>query len=400
MEFKENETDTKEIQITKDFIKIPIYYKDEKYIINIYPSKDNINIVFKLEKDKVLTFYFFEKYDLKDFKQKNKIFSKDINIKEIFSRLTDIAKKYLINLEIKGIHMNILFKNIYTNDNFKFNLKKRLVSQSKINSLLEEQLTDNSTKLNIFRNQIIKLDKSRQIKNDLINNINIRLSNINNILNNISIINTNNNSAVINLSSTKNSSSNESNSENNSNNNNEDEYPESVNSSDMGHFYQNQKQDSTNNNNKKESKNNNSDKTSSNNNKNNNDKNKNNLDIFFCFEKNDPTQNKKIIEFLIILNIITIIVVIYMLCSIYTIRTNSDSDDLDDDNDINNSRLAYLSFLNNRREENAQKFGDLFQEDLQNKDDGITSSATNNDYIEKKKKKAPERYIYFTNDYY
>ena len=400
MEFKENETDTKEIQITKDFIKIPIYYKDEKYIINIYPSKDNINIVFKLEKDKVLTFYFFEKYDLKDFKQKNKIFSKDINIKEIFSRLTDIAKKYLINLEIKGIHMNILFKNIYTNDNFKFNLKKRLVSQSKINSLLEEQLTDNSTKLNIFRNQIIKLDKSRQIKNDLINNINIRLSNINNILNNISIINTNNNSAVINLSSTKNSSSNESNSENNSNNNNEDEYPESVNSSDIGHFYQNQKQDSTNNNNKKESKNNNSDKTSSNNNKNNNDKNKNNLDIFFCFEKNDPTQNKKIIEFLIILNIITIIVVIYMLCSIYTIRTNSDSEDLDDDNDINNSRLAYLSFLNNRREENAQKFGDLFQEDLQNKDDGITSSATNNDYIEKKKKKAPERYIYFTNDYY
>ena len=400
MEFKENETDTKEIQITKDYIKIPIYYKDEKYLINIYPSKDNINIVFKLEKDKVLTFYFYEKFDLKDFKQKNKIFSKDINIKESFSRLTEIAKKYFINLEIKGIHMNILFKNIYTNDNFKFNLKKRLVSQSKINSSLEEQLTDNTTKLNIFRNQIIKLDKSRQIKNDLINNINIRLSNINNILNNISIINTNNNSAVINLSSTKNSSSNESNSENNSNNNNEDEYPESVNSSDIGNFSQNQKQDSTNNNNKKESKNNNSDKTSSNNNKDNNDKSKNNLDIFFCFEKNDPTQNKKIIEFLIILNIITIIVVIYMLCSIYTIRTNSDSEDLDDDNDISNSRLAYLSFLNNRREENAQKFGDLFQDDLQNKDDGITSSATNNDYIEKKRKKAPERYIYYTNDYY
>ena len=61
MEFKENETDTKEIQITKELIKIPIYYKDEKYIINIYPSKDNINIIFKLEKDKVITYYFFEK---------------------------------------------------------------------------------------------------------------------------------------------------------------------------------------------------------------------------------------------------------------------------------------------------------------------------------------------------
>ena len=390
MEFKENETDIKEIQITKEIIKIPIYYKDEKYIINIYPSKDNINIIFKLEKDKVLTFYFYEKYDLKDFKQKNKIFSKDINIKEVFARLSDMAKKYFINLEIKGIKINILFKNVYTNDNFKFNLKKKIVSQTKINSLLEDQITDNTTKLNIFRNQIIKLDKSHTIKNDLINNINIRIATINNTLNNISIINANNSNAIINLSSTKNSSSNESNSENNSNNNNEDEYQESVNSADI---YQNQKQDTTNNN-KKESKNNNNDKTSGNNNKNNN-----NLDIFFCFEKNDPNQNKKIIEFLIILNIITIIVVIYMLCSIYTIRTGIDSDDMDDDNDINN-RLAYLSFINNRRNENPQNFGDFYQDDLQNKDDGITRSATNNDYIEKKKKKDPERYIYYTNDYY
>ena len=404
MEFKENETDTKEIQITKELIKIPIYYKDEKYIINIYPSKDNINIIFKLEKDKVLTYYFFEKYDLKDFKQKNKIFSKDINVKEVFSQLIDMAKKYFINLEIKGNKMNILFKNVFINDAFKFNLKKRIVSQTKINSLLEEQITDNSTKLNIFRNQIIKLDKSQTIKNDIINNINIRITNINNTLNNISIINTNNSNTTINLSSTKNSSSNESNSENNSNNNNEDEYQESVNSADI---YQNQKQDSTNNNNntnnKKESKNNNNDKTSTNNNNNNNinnnDKNNNNLDIFFCSEKNDPAQNKKIIEFLIILNIITIIAVIYMLCSIYTIRTNFDSDDMEDDNDINN-RLAYLSFINNRRDENAQNYGDFFQEDLQNKDDGITSSSKIHDYIEKKKKKAFERYIYYTNDYY
>jgi len=394
MEFKENETDTKEIQITKELIKIPIYYKDEKYIINIYPSKDNINIIFKLEKDKVITYYFFEKFDLKDFKQKNKIFSKDINIKEVFSRLTDMAKKYFINLEIKGIKMTILFKNVCTNDTFKFNLKKRIVSQTKINSLLEDQITDNTTKLNIFRNQIIKLDKTHTIKNDIINNINIRIANINNTLNNISIININNSNAVINLSSTKNSSSNESNSENN---NNEDEYPESVNSADI---CQNQKQDSTNDtsnntNNKKESKNNNNDKTFVNNNKSNNNKSNNNLEIFFCLEKNDPAQNKKIIEFLIILNIITIIVVIYMLCSIYTIRTNFDSDDMDDDNDINNNRLAYLSFINSRRGENAQNFADFYQED-----DGITSSAKINEYLEKKRKKAAERYLYYTNDYY
>ena len=367
MDFKENEADIKETQITNNLIKIPIYYKDEKYIIKIYPSIYNINIIFKLEKDKVLTYYFFEKYDLKDFKQKNKIFLKDSNIKEIFVRLINISKTYFINLEIKGINMKILFKDFDTNNTFKINLKKKIVSQTKLNPLLEEQIEDNSSKLNIFRKQIIKLDRTSKIKNDLINSINLRIANINNTLNNISIINTNIANAATNLSSTKNSSSNEENSENNSNNNNEDEYQESMNSTDIGHLYpnsnQNQKQDSSNNN-KKEEKNNKNDKTSGNNNKNNSDKTNNNFDTFFCFEKNDPAQNKKIIEFLIILNIITIIIVFYMLSSIYTIRTGYDSDDnlYDyDDNDIINSRLAYLSYLNNKRKENEQNFRDLFQ---------------------------------------
>ena len=380
MDFKENEKDIKETQITNNLIKIPIYYKDEKYIIKIYPSIYNINIIFKLEKDKVLTYYFFEKYDLKDFKQKNKIFLKDSNIKEIFVRLINISKTYFINLEIKGINMKILFKDFDTNNTFKINLKKKIVSQTKLNPLLEEQIEDNSSKLNIFRKQIIKLDRTSKIKNDLINSINLRLANIHNTLNNISIINTNIANAATNLSSTKNSSSNEENSENNSNNNNEDEYQESMNSTDIGHLYpnsnQNQKQDSSNNN-KKEEKNNKNDKTSGNNNKNNSDKTNNNFDTFFCFEKNDPAQNKKIIEFLIILNIITIIIVFYMLSSIYTIRTGYDSDDnlYDyDDDDITNSRLAYLSYLNNKRKENEQNFRDLFQEDLQNKEDRITST--------------------------
>ena len=406
MDFKENETDIKETQITNNLIKIPIYYKDEKYIIKIYPSIYNINIIFKLEKDKVLTYYFFEKYDLKDFKQKNKIFLKDSNIKEIFVRLINISKTYFINLEIKGINMKILFKDFDTNNTFKINLKKKIVSQTKLNPLLEEQIEDNSSKLNIFRKQIIKLDRTSKIKNDLINSINLRIANINNTLNNISIINTNIANAATNLSSTKNSSSNEENSENNSNNNNEDEYQESMNSTDIGHLYpnsnQNQKQDSSNNN-KKEEKNDKNDKTSGNNNKNNRDKTNNNFDTFFCFEKNDPAQNKKIIEFLIILNIITIIIVFYMLSSIYTIRTGYDSDDnlYDYDNDdITNSRLAYLSYLNNKRKENEQNFRDLFQEDLQNKEDRITSSSTKKDFTEKKKKKAPERYIYYASDFY
>ena len=399
MEFRENDADSKEISIEKDIIIIPIYYKNEKYIINIYPSKNNINIVFKLEKEKVQTYYFFEKFDLKDFKTKNKLFLNDKNIGDIFLKLKNMTKTYFINLEIKGIKINILFKNTNSNDVFKLTLKKKIVSQNKINPLLEEQISDNKMKLKALRKQIIKLDKSLKIKNDLINSIKTNLSNINNTLNNISIININNNN-TINSSSTKNSSTNESNSENNSNNNNEDEYQESMNEQDIGHFCHHTKKEIKNN----EEENN---KNLINNNKNinniNNDNNSDNiLDTFFCFEKNDTSQNKKIIEFLIILNIITIIIVLYLLGSIYTFKTNSETDNYGEDyEDTMNNRYAYISFINNNRNDNNKNFMDFFQEDLQNKgDDGITSSTAKDDYIDKNKKKASDRYLYYTNNIY
>ena len=399
MEFRENDADSKEISIEKDIIIIPIYYKNEKYIINIYPSKNNINIVFKLEKEKVQTYYFFEKFDLKDFKTKNKLFLNDKNIGDIFLKLKNMTKTYFINLEIKGIKINILFKNTNSNDVFKLTLKKKIVSQNKINPLLEEQISDNKVKLKALRKQIIKLDKSLKIKNDLINSIKTNLSHINNTLNNISIININNNN-TINSSSTKNSSTNESNSENNSNNNNEDEYQESMNEQDIGHFCHHTKKEIKNN----EEENN---KNLINNNKNinniNNDNNSDNiLDTFFCFEKNDTSQNKKIIEFLIILNIITIIIVLYLLGSIYTFKTNSETDNYGEDyEDTMNNRYAYISFINNNRNDNNKNFMDFFQEDLQNKgDDGITSSTAKDDYIDKNKKKASDRYLYYTNNIY
>ena len=382
MEFRENDTDSKEISIEKNSIILPIYYKNEKYIINIHPSKNNINIIFKLEKEKVQTYYYFEKFDLRDFKMKSKIFLNDKNINDIFLQLKNIAKTYFINLEIKGIKINILFKNTNSNAVFKFPLKKKIISQNKLNPLLEEQIADSKSKLNALKNQIIKLDKSLKIKNDLISSINTNLSNINNTLNNISIININN---TINSSSTKNSSSNESNSENNSNNNNEDEG--SINEQDIGQYYQNPKKEINDNKEEENNKNINND---------------NILDSFFCFEKNGPSQNKKLIEFLIILNVITILTVLYLLGSIYSVNSNYENDNYEEDNeDIMNNRYAYISFINNNRKEDNQNFRDFFQEDLKNKgDDEITSSATKDDYTNKNKKKNSERYLYYTNNIY
>ena len=401
MEFRDNDYDSKEILMTTDKIKIPHYYKNKKYLISIYISKDNININFKLEKEKIQTYYFFEKFDLRDLNQKSKLFLTYTNIKEIFVKLKEITNSYFIDLEIKENKINIIFKNISTNAVIKFALRKKIVSQKKINNLIEEQLGDNTSKLNIIKNQIIKTDKSINIKNDIINNIRTRITKINDTLNNIPIISTNNNSII--NSSTKNSSTNESNSENNSNHNNEDEYQETMNDSNninQPNQNQNQKTETNNSvNNNKNINNNNSKKNDNNNNKNND----NNLDTFFCFDKNDPAQNKKIIELLIILNVVTIVIVLYILSSVYNFRLNLDPDDMNEnEDDYDDSKLTYLTFLRRPRND-EQNFRDIFQEDLDllNKgDDGITSSSHKEEYLDKKGKKNNERYFYYSNDLY
>ena len=381
MENKENENELKEIIETENNIKIPIYLNEEKYIINIYPSKNNINIIFKLEKEKIISYYFFAKFDLKDFHQLNKAFLIDKNIKDIFISLKLVLKSYIINIQPtkKEYKMNIVLQNL-ENKKIKFTLVKKIVSQEKINPILEEQIEDNKLKLNILRNQIIKMDKLSLVKNDVINKIKSSLTNINNKLNNISTINLNNLNFLNSTSSTKNSSSIDtiSNPENNINNINN-----------IGDDYNDDKD--KNNKNKKDNNNKKEEEKDDNKNKNNNDKN----DSFFCY---DNTQNQKIIEFLIILNVVTILIVLYILGSNYNLRINLEFEPQYYESD--KERLAYLSYMDNSR--NNDNFRDIFQENLdmqKNLDEGITNSKIKNEYIENKKKKLHERLLYNYYDY-
>ena len=387
MENKENENESKEIITNENKIKIPIYLNGEKYIINIYPSKNNINIIFKLEKEKIITYYFFSKYDLKDFHQLNKVFLIDKNINDIFITLKLLCKSYIMNIEPtnKEYKIIIVLQNL-ENKKIKFTLRKRIVSQEKINPVLEDQIEDNKIKLNILRNQIIKIDKSSLLKNDIISKIKLSLSNINNKLNNISMINLNNLNFSNFSSSTKNSSSIEtiSNPENNNNNINniEDDYPEEK---EKGKEKENtpNKKDKDKDKENKNIDNKNSDK--------NNDKN----NSFFCYDK---TQNKKIIEFLIILNVVTILIVLYILGTNYNLKINFEFEPQYYESD--KERMGYLSYMDNSR--NIDNFRDIFQENLdmqKNIDEGgITNSKVKNDYIENKKKKLQDR-IYNYYDY-
>ena len=383
MENKENENELKEIIETENNITIPIYLNEEKYIINIYPSKNNINIIFKLEKEKIISYYFFAKFDLKDFHQLNKAFLIDKNIKDIFISLKLLCKSYIINIQPtkKEYKMNIVLQNL-ENKKIKFTLVKKIVSQEKINPILEEQIEDNKLKLNILRNQIIKMDKLSLVKNDVINKIKSSLTNINNKLNNLSTINLNNLNFSNSTSSTKNSSSIDtiSNPENNINNINN-----------IGDDYNDDKDKNNKNNNNNNTSNKKEEEKDDNKNKNNNDKN----DSFFCY---DNTQNKKIIEFLIILNVVTILIVLYILGSNYNLRINLEFEPQYYESD--KERLAYLSYMDNSR--NNDNFRDIFQENLdmqKNLDEGITNSKIKNEYIENKKKKLQERLLYNYYDY-
>ena len=384
MENKENEKESNETIISENNIKIPIYLNGEKYIINIYPSKDNINIIFKLEKVKIITYYFLAKFDLKDFQKINKIFIFDKNINDIFTSLNLLCRNYIINLEStnKEYKIIIVFQS-KENKKIKFTLFKKIVSQEKINPLLGGQIEDNKIKLNILRNQIIKIDKSSKLKNDIISKIKVSLSNINNKLNNISTINLNNLNISNSTVSTKNSSSIEtiSNPENNNNINNiEDDYPEEK---DIKKEKEKEIEKE-----KEKEKDKNTQNTQNKKEKEKDNKSTNNNNTFFCY---DSSQNKKIIEFLIILNVVTILIVLYILGSNHNLRINLEFEPQYYESD--NERLGYLSYMDNSR--NNDNFRDIFQENLdmqKNMDEGgITNSKVKKEFIENKKKKLQDR---------
>jgi hypothetical protein len=384
MENKENEKESNETIISENNIKIPIYLNGEKYIINIYPSKDNINIIFKLEKVKIITYYFLAKFDLKDFQKINKIFIFDKNINDIFTSLNLLCRNYIINLEStnKEYKMIIVFQS-KENKKIKFTLFKKIVSQEKINPLLGGQIEDNKIKLNILRNQIIKIEKSSKLKNEIISKIKVSLSNINNKLNNISTINLNNLNISNSTVSTKNSSSIEtiSNPENNNNINNiEDDYPEEK---DIKKEKEKEIEKE-----KEKEKDKNTQNTQNKKEKEKDNKSTNNNNTFFCY---DSSQNKKIIEFLIILNVVTILIVLYILGSNHNLRINLEFEPQYYESD--NERLGYLSYMDNSR--NNDNFRDIFQENLdmqKNMDEGgITNSKVKKEFIENKKKKLQDR---------
>ena len=372
-----------------DIIELPINLNEEKYIIKIYPSRDNINLVFKLEKEKIQTYYYFEKFDLRDFRQANKIFISDYDIKSVFIRLKDISNSYSILLEKNEARMILIFRKEIEKFNIKFILRKKIVSQDRLNPLLVQQIQENKSKIIMMKEQILKLDNSLQTKNEVINNINNNLTHINNIIHNINLNNS--------INSTKNSSSNESNSEQpstpNINNNNDDEEEDiSSDEKEKTSYYQQQTS---------QSKKSNSRKTKKNKKKKlkivqKDNKNTNNNDSFFCKEGTEFIQNKKVIELLFILNFVTILIVMYLLGSIFGLRSRVVYENINDEDFTD--KFSFLPYNDESNEEDYDNMRDMFRGNIINnlkkkEEERITSSKEDiNSYRKRKIQERKKKY--------
>ena len=194
MDIKDSDNDSIDGNDEFEIMKITITLKEEKYLLKIFPSEDEDAIIFKLEKENIQEYYFVEIFDLRDFRQKNKLFISDDNINELYSHLKEIRKNCTIELEIKINKINVIFKS--NNDSkfiLMFLLKKIMVPQNQLNPLLFKQVQENKSKLKLLKKQITKLNKAIQIKTDIINDFNHNIDSINKIINNINNANLNSN---------------------------------------------------------------------------------------------------------------------------------------------------------------------------------------------------------------
>ena len=365
------------IKESKDLLELKIENDNIKFLLKIFPSKDNISLIFKLEKEKIQTYYYYAKYDLDDFKQISKKFDKEINIKSVYYRMKDIIINQICKLEKNGLSYKVHFIKKSKETTAVFTLRKKIVAQERLNDLLLVQIQNDKNIIKNLKKQIAKLDKNIQNKNDIIDRINNNLNNITDVVNNLNtkIIEAENNTKVT------------------PSKENDDEikktYPINKEENELlkkNLITQEKKQpeiiDDTvgkryvSNNRKKKNKQKNG-KNGNNQNKDENNKNKTkNEDTFLCFD-NDVYKNKKAYEFLIIFNFICILIVMYLLCSIYALKSNLAFDKIKDQDLM--KKVTLLSLLDDESEEEIGGIRDnIVDFNLKNDDNDNSADNSNN----------------------
>ena len=87
------------ISLKEEYIQLSFPNLDSKYIIKIYISKNKGTIIFKIEEINVVTHYFYEKFDPRDFSKKYKGIISQENIIEAFNDIKKIIREKEMKIE-------------------------------------------------------------------------------------------------------------------------------------------------------------------------------------------------------------------------------------------------------------------------------------------------------------
>ena len=387
MEINENYNELKEVEESGNLLKMPLSLNEDNYLLRIILSKDNISIIFKLEKEMVQTFYYYGKFDYKDFIKINKRFDSDNNINNIFIHLKEIIYNYTCSLKKNQMIMNIIFIKNKPESTSIFKLRKKIVAQNRLNFQLIEQIKENKAKIKLLKKQLTKLDKTIQNKNDIIDKINNRIIKIGGEVNNIHI-------------NKKNYDNNDSNNIKKNNNTQKDKSSPSKEKDDVEEinelkkYFNNEENELLKQNlslikdfqksemekEKKRYISNNRKKMNKNKLKKlrnifqNGEKINEEDDALFCFGKEEVFNNKKIYEALIIFNIITVLIIMYLLCNIYSLKTGYFNDRFKDEN--LEKKVAFISLYDEAGEKGINGIRENIV-DFQLKNDDYYDKNTN-----------------------
>ena len=183
MILKKNEEKSKDEE--NDIIEVSQKTDETTYFLKIYYSKDKQSIIFKVEQENIQTYYYYEKYQLSDLKKGNNKFNKMNTLTEVHQNIKLISDKSTSKFEIESsnkIKISFLDKSQTLLD---FTLRKKVISQNRLNSIIIRQLEENKTKIKSIKKNTNKIEKNINEQNESINDINTKMETISEKLENI-----------------------------------------------------------------------------------------------------------------------------------------------------------------------------------------------------------------------
>ena len=173
MILKKNEENSMDKE--NNIIKVSQKIDEIIYILKIYFSKDKQSLIFKVEQECIQTYYYYEKFQIFELKQNHKRFNELNTLTEVYQNIKSITDKSTAKFELESLNkIKISFVN-KSEALLDFTLRKKILSQNRLNALIIGQLEENKSKIKSNKKNANKIEKTIKEQNDIINDINSKI---------------------------------------------------------------------------------------------------------------------------------------------------------------------------------------------------------------------------------